>query len=89
MFFLILITVSAVSFVYNIKIEEDINKAIPGKETKDKINIAFQNTGIADKLIINISLSDSTSEPLPDSLIVYAEDLANELKSKQLNIYIL
>ncbi|OFX30692.1 MAG: hypothetical protein A2X08_07600 [Bacteroidetes bacterium GWA2_32_17] len=88
LFFLILITVSAVSFVYNIKIEEDINKAIPGKETKDKINIAFQNTGIADKLIINISLSDSTSEPLPDSLIVYAEDLANELKSKQFSAYL-
>ncbi|PIV57887.1 MAG: hypothetical protein COS14_12495, partial [Bacteroidetes bacterium CG02_land_8_20_14_3_00_31_25] len=58
LFFLILITVSAVSFIYNIKIEEDINKAIPGKETKDKINISFQNTGITDKLIINISLTD-------------------------------
>ena len=41
LFFLILITVSAVSFIYNIKIEEDINKAIPGKETKDKINISY------------------------------------------------
>lgn len=88
LFFLILVVVSSVSFVYNIKIEEDINKAIPGKETKDKINIAFQNTGIADKLIINISLSDSTSEPLPDSLTTYAEELGSELKSKQFSPYL-
>ncbi len=88
LFFLLLIVISAVSFVYNIKIEEDINKAIPGKETKDKINIAFQNTGIADKIIINISLFDSNSTSLPDSLIVYAEEFGNELKSKAFTKYL-
>lgn len=78
---LVFIVVSAVSFVFNIKLEEDINNAIPGKDKKDKINIAFQNTGIADKIIINICLSDSLKEADPDSLTAFAEELGTELKS--------
>ena len=81
--FLTFIIVSAVSFIANIKLEEDINNAIPGKDKKDKINIAFQNTGIADKLIINISLTDSLKTANPDSLTAFAEELGAELKSER------
>ncbi len=88
LFLLIIIAVSSVTFIYNLHIEEDINNAIPGKETKDNINIAFQNTGIADKLIINISLTDSLLEPAPDTLITFANELGNKLKSKQFSPYL-
>ncbi|PIP54482.1 MAG: hypothetical protein COX07_05100, partial [Bacteroidetes bacterium CG23_combo_of_CG06-09_8_20_14_all_32_9] len=89
-FFVLLafIVVSAVSFVFNIKLEEDITKAIPGKYAKDKINIAFKNTGIADKIIINISLTDSLLEANPDSLITFAEELGTGLKSKPFSPYL-
>ncbi len=87
-FFLLIVITSAVSFIFHLKLEEDINKAIPGKAEKDKLQIAFQNTSLADKVIINICAADSMNEISPDSLMAFAEELGTELNSEKFKPYL-
>ena len=87
-FFLLIVISSAVSFVFHLKLEEDITKAIPGKGLKDKMQLAFQNTNLADKIIVNICAADSTQELNSDSMIAFAEDLGNEFNSENYKPYL-
>jgi 1-acyl-sn-glycerol-3-phosphate acyltransferase len=64
-----------------IKIEEDISKFFPVDKELEKVNQAFQGSRFAEKLVVMVSLKDSTSEPQPDQLIQFTDNLVVEMQT--------
>ncbi len=79
-----LFTGSLALFVFfgtRVKFEEDIAAIIPRDKKTEKLSEVFQSSRFADKLAVIISLKD-TSRTSPDSLVAYADMLAEELQGK-------
>ncbi len=62
-----------------IKLEEDITKFFPDDERVEKLNFVFQNSKFVERLVVMVSVKDSTSSPQPDSLVAHAEKLADRI----------
>ena len=61
-------------FASRIHFEEDISKVLPHDKKIEKLNEVFQNSKFADKLVITISLKDTTATQ-PDGLIDFTDTL--------------
>src|SRR5215218_6352018 len=66
-------------FASKIKLEEDITAVLPKDAKTEKLNTIFQNSKFLDKLVIDVSLKDS-SVVLPDSLVAFTELLVEKTK---------
>ena len=73
-------------FSYQVKFEEDLSKIIPRDKKIGKLNEVFQNSKFIDRLVIMVSLNDSTKVN-PDSLVTYADEFGTQVQNK-LNPYI-
>src|SRR3981189_1544109 len=62
-----------------VRVEEDISKFFPNDKKLEKINQIFQNSKFMDKLVVMVSLDDSTQETHPDSLIRFSDELVNRV----------
>jgi len=62
-----------------ITIEEDVSKFFPNDTKIEKLTRVFRDSRFAEKLVVMVSLKDSTAEANPDSLIAYTEALVTEL----------
>ncbi|PUZ25139.1 glycerol acyltransferase [Chitinophaga parva] len=60
-----------------IKLEEDITQILPHEARLDKLQQVFQDSKFADKLVLTVSLKDSTAAPQPDSLTAFAGAFAD------------
>ncbi|MFT3932344.1 MAG: 1-acyl-sn-glycerol-3-phosphate acyltransferase [Chitinophagaceae bacterium] len=69
-------------FASKIKLEEDIANILPKDKKIDKLSEVFQNSKFLDKLVITVSLKDTTTNAAPDSLVAYADALVPALKEK-------
>ncbi|WP_184547715.1 1-acyl-sn-glycerol-3-phosphate acyltransferase [Mucilaginibacter sp. FT3.2] len=65
-----------------VKFEEDISKVIPRDKKINKLNEVFQNSKFLDKLVIMVSLKDSTATANPDSLVAFADEFAATVTPK-------
>lgn len=80
-------TVFALSFVLvgffasRIRFEEDISKILPKDKKIEKLNYIFQNSKFVDKLVVMVSLRDSTQQQ-PDSLIAFADNFTETVQQK-------
>ncbi|MBL0049107.1 MAG: MMPL family transporter [Bacteroidetes bacterium] len=83
LFFLFLATLLAGVgyFASKIKLEEDISKMLPGDKKVEKLNFVFQNSKFLDKLVVNVSLKDSTLEN-QEALISFADTLTQRIQHK-------
>jgi uncharacterized protein len=70
-----------------IEFEEDIAQFIPKDKKTENLNQVFQNSKFLDKIVVTVSLKDSLAQPLPDSLIAFAEAFAVQTE-QQLTPYI-
>jgi predicted RND superfamily exporter protein len=68
-------------FALQVKFEEDISKIIPRDKKLDKLNEIFQNSKFIDKLVIMVSLKDTTKEE-PDSLAAFADEFGDTVQNK-------
>src|ERR1700710_913873 len=68
-------------FALQVKFEEDISKIIPKHKKTEKLNEIFQNSKFIDKLVIMVSLKDSTIQN-PDSLVTYADAFGAAVQQK-------
>ena len=75
-------------FSFKVKFEEDISKIIPKDKKIEKLNGIFQNSKFIDKLVIMVSLKDTTAAAQPDSLVAFAEQLDTAITGHRLNPYI-
>lgn len=74
-------------FAIHVNLEEDISKILPKDKKIEKLNEVFQNSKFMDKLVVMVSLKDSTAIAQPDSLEAYAESFVDKIHNK-LNPYI-
>lgn len=65
-----------------IKLEEDITKFFPDDERVEKLNYVFQNSKFVERIVVMVSIKDSTTSPQPDSLIAFAQELADQMGQK-------
>ncbi|MEP6747827.1 MAG: 1-acyl-sn-glycerol-3-phosphate acyltransferase [Bacteroidota bacterium] len=72
-------------FAARIKLEEDISKILPNDKKVEKLSEVFQNSKFLDKLVVTISLKDTTAAAQPDSLVAYADAFATAIKEKYSN----
>jgi len=68
-------------FALQVKFEEDISKIIPKDKKIEKLNEIFQNSKFIDKLVIMVSLKDTTIQN-PDSLVAYADVFGAAVQDK-------
>ena len=74
-------------FAMQVKFEEDIAKILPKDKKIEKLTAVFQNSKFMDKLVITVSLKDTSLPAQPDSLVAYAAAFTEQLQTK-LNPYI-
>lgn len=68
-------------FALKIKPEEDISKILPRDRQSGKLSELLQNARFADKLVVMISLKDS-SRMSPETLVSFSDSFANRLTSQ-------
>ena len=69
-------------FAARVKFEEDISKVLPKDKKIEKLNEVFQNSKFADKLVVMVSLKDTSAVSQPDSLTAFADQFASAVKEK-------
>jgi 1-acyl-sn-glycerol-3-phosphate acyltransferase len=62
-----------------IQLEEDITKFFPDDERVQKLNYVFQNSKFVERIVVMVSVRDSASAPIPDSLVNFAEILSQRM----------
>lgn len=68
-------------FALKVKFEEDITTILPKDEKTQKLNEVFQNSRFMDRLVITVSLADTTKEAQPDSLVAYTESYIEKINA--------
>ena len=68
-------------FASRVKFEEDISRILPKDKKIEKLNEVFQNSKFMDKLVVTVSLKDSTAPANPDSLVAFTDDFVQKLQS--------
>ena len=84
--FFVAIMLVALYFASKISIEEDISKATPGED--ERLNLVLKNLKTTDKLIINISLRDTTAVSDPEKLIAFTDELVDSINSTSFKPFI-
>ena len=64
-----------------ITLEEDITKFFPDDARVEKLNYVFQNSKFVERIVVMVSVSDSSTAAEPDSLVNFAESLAKRMES--------
>ncbi len=79
LFFMCLLT--AAFFALKLKFEEDISKILPKDDKVEKLNEVFQHSKFMDKLVVMVSLKDTTVAD-PDRLIAFADEFTNQCRQQ-------
>lgn len=79
MILLVLFVISGF-FLFRLSFEEDITRIMPKDKQLDQVGDVYRKFDFIDKLVITVSLRDSTGEADPDRLIEYADKLADSVK---------
>jgi predicted exporter len=82
-FFTVFITLFAITGFFSLKIkpEEDISKILPRDRQTEKLNQILQNARFADKLVLMVSVKDS-SHISPERQAAFSDSFANCLRSQ-------
>src|SRR5688572_16748312 len=62
-----------------ITLEEDITKFFPDDERVEKLNYVFQNSKFVERMVVMVSVKDSSSTAQPDSLVAFANRLSERM----------
>ncbi len=62
--------------------EEDITQVIPTDKKVKQANLVFQNSRFLEKIVVNISSSDSTKTVSPNQLIQFSDIFAKQVEAK-------
>lgn len=81
-FSLIIIILAVAAFLASkLRFEEDISKMISGSESSANVTRIIEGSGLLDRIVLNLSLSDTTAAPDPEQLAGYAEMLNDSLST--------
>jgi uncharacterized protein len=62
-----------------ITIEEDVSRFFPRDKKVEKLTQLFQNSKFMERLVVMVSLKDSTADASPDSLVALTEELHKKI----------
>jgi 1-acyl-sn-glycerol-3-phosphate acyltransferase len=79
---------SSAYFVSKLRLSEDISRVLPDNEKIDNMSFVFQNSKLLDKLLINISLSDSTKKTDKENLIEFSKSIVKDINEELMPDYI-
>jgi 1-acyl-sn-glycerol-3-phosphate acyltransferase len=65
-----------------ITFEEDITRFFPDDERVSKLNYIFQNSKLSERLVVMVSMRDSSEAPQPDSLVAYADACITQIEGQ-------
>ena len=65
----------------SITLEEDITKFFPDDERVERLNYVFQNSKFVERIVVMVSVRDSSTAPEPDSLVNFAGSLATRMQA--------
>ena len=68
-------------FASRLQFEEDITRMIPTDEKTNRASFILRNSRFSDRLVINISQTDTAAEANPDLLTAYAETFVQQVDS--------
>jgi uncharacterized protein len=71
----------------SLRLEEDITRIFPDDERVSKLDYVFRNSAFSDRIVVMVSMRDSTAQAQPDSLVAYAEKV-DEYVRKNLSSHI-
>lgn len=81
-FSLIIVILAAAAFLASkLRFEEDISKMISGSDSSANVTRIIEGSGLLDRIVINLSLSDTAAAPDTEELERYAEILYDSLIS--------
>lgn len=63
----------------NVRLEEDITRIFPSDERVQKFDQIFRNSRLSERLVMMISVRDSSTAPQPDALVALATQLADSI----------
>lgn len=69
-----------------IGVEENITKFFPDDQRVEKLNYIFQNSALAERIVVMVSVKDSTRKIAPDNLIIFADSLVFRME-KEFGVY--
>ena len=81
-FLLAACTVTVGYFASHIRFEEDISQSVSGNEKNDNFGYVVRNLKISDKLIADLTLSDSLSPVNPGELGVFGQMFVDSLNAR-------
>jgi uncharacterized protein len=83
MFFTVFIALFVITGFFSLKIkpEEDISKILPKDQQSEKLNQILQNARFADKLVLMVSMKDS-SHISPETLAAFSDSFSNSLRNQ-------
>jgi 1-acyl-sn-glycerol-3-phosphate acyltransferase len=83
LFFSLIILILAIAAILasKLRFEEDISKMISGSESSANVTRIIEGSGLLDRIVLNLSLSDTTAAPDPEQLAGYAEILNDSLST--------
>ena len=67
-------------FASKIQLEEDITKMMPTDAKIERLNTIFKNSKFLDKLVVTVSLADSTAKAEPEELIAFTDSLVSSVQ---------
>ena len=79
---ILVIALLAAYFSSKLTFEENISKMLPVNKNSDKTNVSLQDFTFSDKLIINVSLSDTNEIASPDKLIDFTNEFVDTLQNE-------
>ena len=71
-----------ISGALTIKIEEDVTKFFPDDKRAEKINRIFQKSSFSDRIVVMVSVRDSTTRIAPAHLIGFTDSLVTRMEKE-------
>ncbi len=80
--FLLLFLLIGLGLASQLRMEEDISRVIPADPKVKRLNTVFQNSKFSEKIIINLSLKDTSRTPDADVLGLFGDTLHDIVKER-------
>ncbi|MEI7527264.1 MAG: hypothetical protein WCJ95_23145, partial [Mariniphaga sp.] len=80
--FFSLLLISIFLLAWQISFDEDISQSISSQDKNDETGYVIRNLKISDKLIIDLTLTDSLAPANPDGLAAFGQKFVDSLNAR-------